>query len=193
MMAEGMGSSSHGACSMQRATGVNRRGETGSSTRAPEGVGRQRSVQHGCKSALGQDRSAGHIARAGLVYIKRGAAGARCTAVTQGGGWGDGRAGGQACRREPQQEQPGAGTRASPPQHYTHFIGCYRVPLPPKQLKQEKKLRLAPCRRLDAARLALLTVGTPSEGGGLSNGGPEPSSHRHIRSMGAGRGRRRTG
>lgn len=63
-------------------------------------------------------------------------------------------------------------------------MGRYRVPPPPKQLKQEKKLRLAPCRRLDAARLVLLTVGTPSEGGGLSNGGPEPSSHRHIRSAG---------
>lgn len=69
--------------------------------------------------------------------------------------------------------------------------GGYRaVPPPPKQLKQEKKPRLVPCRLLAAARLDLLTVGTPSEGGGLSNGGPDPSSHRQMRSAPGGQAAR---
>ena len=63
-------------------------------------------------------------------------------------------------------------------------------PPPPKQLKQEKKPpgRFSVCLRFAAAMLALLTVGTPRLGGGLSKGGPEPSSHRHIRSARGGEG-----
>jgi hypothetical protein len=54
---------------------------------------------------------------------------------------------------------------------------------PPKQLKQEKRPRRVPAGRLLAAAwVPLLTGGTPRLGGGLSNGGPDPSSHRHIRS-----------
>lgn len=71
--------------------------------------------------------------------------------------------------------------------------GCYRtavlLPPPPKQApKQEKRPpplpRFSPCRRVapELAAGPFVTGGTPRLGGGLSNGGPEPSSHRHIRS-----------
>lgn len=72
-------------------------------------------------------------------------------------------------------------------------VRCYRTAVPPapppKQApKQEKRPpplpRFSPCRRVapELAGAPLVAGGTPRLGGGLSNGGPEPSSHRHIRS-----------
>jgi hypothetical protein len=55
---------------------------------------------------------------------------------------------------------------------------------PLKQLKHEKKPRLPTCRLPAADWLLLLAAGTPRLGGGLSKGGPEPSSHRQMRSAG---------